>query len=379
MKLAFISLMEGVPGGGSEALWKKTAHLALEQGHGVNISVVDWGAENNVQFRSLADKGAKLHFRKKYRPHLPPLKKLWNYFETHIARPNANWLFLLKEKPAHVLISQGGSFDLVQHHRDLLSILQRHGITYSLVCHSHPQFAYIPDETVRKHAPEMFLKARHVFFISSTQQRLVERVIMQPLPHASFTWNPLNLKSPECLEWPPNEVPQFAMVGGLVSGKGHDLAMAILSKEAWTKRTWHLNIYGDGYGSAYLKRLAGTDRLSERISFHGQVKGAEEIWAKNHILLVPSSGEGLPIAIVEAMVSGRPVVATDVGGIAELVKEKTNGFISAGPTASSFGAAMERAWESRRTWEKIGAANHHEILERIDLQPERKVLEAMTK
>ena len=46
----------------------------------------------------------------------------------------------------------------------------------------------------------------------------------------------------------------------------------------------------------------------------------EEIWASNHVLVMPSRAEGFPLAIVEAMLCARPVLASDVAGNSEIVE-----------------------------------------------------------
>lgn len=57
---------------------------------------------------------------------------------------------------------------------------------------------------------------------------------------------------------------------------------------------------------------------------------------------MPSRFEGLPLAMVEAMLCARPVVATDVAGHAEIIEDGVTGFLADAPTAGSMAAALER-------------------------------------
>ena len=77
------------------------------------------------------------------------------------------------------------------------------------------------------------------------------------------------------------------------------------------------------------------------IGFAGFV-APEDIWAKEQILVLPSRQEGLPIALVEAMMAGRPAVVTDVGGNREVIDEGITGFIAEAPTVCAVSAALER-------------------------------------
>ncbi len=52
-----------------------------------------------------------------------------------------------------------------------------------------------------------------------------------------------------------------------------------------------------------------------------------DIWAANHLLVMPSRFEELPLAMVEAMLCARPVVATDVAGHKEIIEEGVTGFL----------------------------------------------------
>ena len=67
----------------------------------------------------------------------------------------------------------------------------------------------------------------------------------------------------------------------------------------------------------------------KNVHFRGHVNDIRAIWEQNHLLVLPSRYEGLPLALVEAMWCGRPAVVTDVGGNAELCVGKRNGICRA--------------------------------------------------
>jgi glycosyltransferase involved in cell wall biosynthesis len=169
------------------------------------------------------------------------------------------------------------------------------------------------------------------------------------------------------------------MVGNLrVVHKGQDIVLEILSSHEWKKRNWHLNIYGNGEDEKYLKDLVKYYQLNERVTFHGKVNDIRAVWENNHILLMPSHMEGMPLAVVEAMLCGRPCVATDVGGISEWIEEDKSGFIAEAPTIASFGNAMEKAWSRLSEWETMGRNAHERAMQLYDPNPGKTLLKLIT-
>lgn len=85
-----------------------------------------------------------------------------------------------------------------------------------------------------------------------------------------------------------------------------------------------------------------------------QIKLVKSHLQQNHILLMPSYYEGMPIALIEAMLCGRTAVATDVGGNAEVLTDNETGFISPGVNTDSFEKALEEAWQNKENWQEMG-------------------------
>ena len=73
---------------------------------------------------------------------------------------------------------------------------------------------------------------------------------------------------------------------------------------------------------------------------------------------MPSIMEGMPLAVVEAMLCARPVLATDVGGIAEWIDDGSNGFIATCSSSRALHKGLLRMWQLKDNWEKIGLAAH---------------------
>jgi glycosyltransferase involved in cell wall biosynthesis len=156
--------------------------------------------------------------------------------------------------------------------------------------------------------------------------------------------------------------------------KGQDLLLHALSGEIWKHRRWLLRLYGAGDDRSYLERLAKHYNVAGKVEFCGHVSDVRSIWADNHLLVMPSRSEGTPLALVEAMICGRPSVVTDVGGNIEWVDEPSTGFVADAHSARSINNALERAWEARDHWESIGQRAHEVAISKFDPVPEEKVL-----
>ena len=369
--------MGGAQWGGSESLWSKTADLALEQGHQVFVSVYRWEAVHS-KLIELKQRGAILHFRDRYDPALPFLRKLISYVNNNLLKSSSDFKNLWNFKSDVILINQGNNFDILVHHYSLYEEIKKHKAPFFLLCHSHSQYGNIPDSKIYPRGRKVFLNAKKVFFVSERQKKLTERALCAKLDNGVITWNPLNLNDSNLIEWPKEKIVQFAMVGSLDSNKGHDTLFEVLSQDYWKSRDWHLNIYGEGYGKEYLIDLSRFFNLTDRITFHGFVNDIVSVWQKNHILLIPSAGEGLPISLCEAMICGRPAVVTDVGGNTEMIKEGRTGFIASAPTVSSFAEAMERAWINKNRWEEMAGESHKFASQNIDFEPEKKLFNILS-
>jgi glycosyltransferase involved in cell wall biosynthesis len=93
------------------------------------------------------------------------------------------------------------------------------------------------------------------------------------------------------------------------------------------------------------------------------------VWAEHHALVLPSRHEGMPLAVVEAMLCGRVCIVTDVAGNTEFIDDGVTGFVAPAPTASLFRDALERAWDRRGEWRQVGAAAARAVRERVSADP----------
>jgi glycosyltransferase involved in cell wall biosynthesis len=144
------------------------------------------------------------------------------------------------------------------------------------------------------------------------------------------------------------------------AAKGQDLLLRTLASTEWRDLPIELNLFGAGPYELALRRMTGLLELPN-VHFRGHVTDVASIWEKNHLLVLPSRYEGLPLALVEAMWCARPAVVTDVGGNAELCIDDETGFVARSATLSSFSDALQRAWNRRREWPHLGRAARRRV------------------
>jgi glycosyltransferase involved in cell wall biosynthesis len=138
--------------------------------------------------------------------------------------------------------------------------------------------------------------------------------------------------SPDSKTYIHSEPFRVGMVGRLAAVKNHFLLFkAINFLRAWGKiDRFRFIIVGDGELKSELVAEANKLNLSEAISFYGWRKNMAAVYTQLDAVVLTSKNEGTPVAIIEAMAASRPVVATAVGGVPDLIgsvmDKQRNGF-----------------------------------------------------
>ncbi len=371
MKIAFLSLLPAVPWGGSEALWHSTAKEALQNGDKVFTTTFAWDPVPE-KIKELASLGAVTTFRQRYNPALAV--RLYRRLKGIAAKEPPEIRSLKAFNPGHVLINQCSCYELLAR-PEIENFIRETSIPYSIICHNYNE-EIVLSEAHRKRMILMFQKARHVFMICRQQADAIMKQLVCRLHQVQVVDNPMNLTELTPVAYPVTMRPmQLASVASLdVDRKGQDILLEVLSAEAWKERDWHLNFYGTGPHEAYLKELVDFYGLSSRITFKGHVHNIRDVWAENHILLISSRIETGPMVLTEAMCCGRPVVATRVGRVPDLVQDGINGFVAEAATVPLFNKAMEHAWQHQDAWAAMGARAHESVIATVDLHAAKTLL-----
>jgi len=142
------------------------------------------------------------------------------------------------------------------------------------------------------------------------------------------------------LGWPA--VPTLLSVGNLVENKGHHIAIEAISRLP----AFRLVVAGEGPEREKLETSARQGGVSSRVEFVGRLDQDQlaMCYSAADILVLPSSREGWPNVLLESMACGTPVVATAVGGVAEIITSPSAGRMIAHRDATDLCAAIADLW-----------------------------------
>lgn len=148
----------------------------------------------------------------------------------------------------------------------------------------------------------------------------------------------------------------ITLVGRLAPIKNHGLALrafALLSKAHPEAR---LVLVGDGEEAPRLRQIALDLQVSDRVVFTGWSQDLEEVYCGSDIVALTSDNEGTPVCIIEALASGCAVVATDVGGVADVLEEGKLGLMVRAGDEVGLAQAFSRLAGSaeRDRWSGLG-------------------------
>jgi len=127
-------------------------------------------------------------------------------------------------------------------------------------------------------------------------------------------------------------------------------------------------IVGDGPDRPELATLLEQLGLGDRVRLCGERDDIPELLASADCFVLASRSEGLPMSILEAMAAGLPVVASDVGGVAELVDDGVTGLLVAPRDADRLAEALRRVLADVDLRRRLGAAGRRRVEERFGLE-----------
>lgn len=365
-RILFIS--SGFPGNASEVLWSKTAVEFAQQGFSVYASV----RERGPLHRSIDDLRAA-GIRIQLRPEQYSLwKRVWLYIPSRRKSKAALEIERLLRRghpPRLVVFSNPYAYPPIE----LLELCVLGGLPFVTIANGNHESIWPEDQDAERYR-KAFAVALRCYFVSKVNLRLAEKQLGVELLNAEVVWSQYNVDFNASPAWPLFSLEaelRLACVGRLEPvDKGQDILLEALASPLWKTRSWHLTFYGEGPRKNSLERLTARLGLSDRVTFAGYV-AVEEIWSANHVLIIPSRHEGGPLTTVEAMLCGRPVVATDVGKNSEIIIDGQTGFLAAAPTIPILAEGLERLWTARADLENMGRRGAERIRELVPPNPAR--------
>jgi glycosyltransferase involved in cell wall biosynthesis len=350
--------------GGSEELWSRTALKLATEGLSV-IALVHTSLLAQKRVLELRQSGARVLS-------YPLPVTVWRRAQRKLS--GKAWSVLdLEEllppfRPALVVTSDGAALPPI----DIAEMFVAKKWPFVSIGQNNCELWWPGDELAARYR-KILPAALRCYFVSLANQRVAETHLGCKIENAEVIRNPFNVAYDAAPPWPPIDVNselRLASVARLEpAAKGQDILLEALAHPSWAGRRWRLTLYGDGPSRTGLARLVERFQLNGRVVFAGHVPTVGEIWASNHVLTMASRFEGLPLAIVEAMLCARPVMATDVGGNSEVIENGVSGILAAAPTIAGVREALEVLWTRRDDLRDMGKAAAKAIRKKVPPDP----------
>ena len=151
------------------------------------------------------------------------------------------------------------------------------------------------------------------------------------------------------------------MVSKLWEGKGHAVLIEAFKLLKEKIKDAKLVIVGEGYLYDELLKMVDTNGLRESVLFTGFQMNVSEIIATFDVAVLPSFFEGMGRVLLEAMAMEKPVVATRVGGIPDLIDQGINGLLVRPGNVKELAEALEEVLSDRKFARQMGREGRKRI------------------
>lgn len=162
-------------------------------------------------------------------------------------------------------------------------------------------------------------------------------------------------------------------VGRLVEDKGQRYLLEAVSKLDVSYNI-KLLMVGDGPKREELVKLANDLNIQDKVLFLGFINDLIPILAMSDIFVLPSIREAISIALIQAMCIGKPCIASNTGGIPEVVSSQ-NGILVEPKDVEGLKAAISTLYSNKDLRTVIGNRNKEKAIKNFDLKDSAKILE----
>lgn len=215
---------------------------------------------------------------------------------------------------------------------------------------------------------------------------LRDKLVQQGVPPTRlFTWHRgVNLDNFQVVARPANDVARLVVSARFLEVKGHEYVIRALAQLRAGGRRAELVLLGDGPLRESLVALAAELGIADAVKFLGHVAHDEvlthlrtaDIYVHPSVTCSSGRTEGVPNAIMEAHATAMPVVATDHGGIGEVVLEGQTGFLVPERDAAALADRIGRLIDDRELRLRMGLRGRAHVEQEFDLRVQSRRLAA---
>jgi len=140
-------------------------------------------------------------------------------------------------------------------------------------------------------------------------------------------------------------------VGRFSEPKNHECIIDAVSK--LPRGVYRVDLWGEGERLDEIRDRVARAGLADEIIFNGTTTDTYQKLSASDIFILPSKWEGVPMSIIEAMGTALPIIASDVGGVSDMLTNDQSGVLIE-PDAAALSAAIERLTASAQLRQRLG-------------------------
>jgi glycosyltransferase involved in cell wall biosynthesis len=167
----------------------------------------------------------------------------------------------------------------------------------------------------------------------------------------------------------PLEAFVFGIVSRIDAGKGHSDTVAAFERVARRMPDARLVVVGSGTIESTIRAQAARSPVSNRITFTGRRSDVPRLLGAMNVFVHPSRKDPCPLAVLEALSSGLPVIAYAEGGAVEMVVDGRTGLLTPVEDVDLLASAMHRLYESPSNAREMGVAARERVA--VEFRPEQ--------
>lgn len=194
-------------------------------------------------------------------------------------------------------------------------------------------------------------------------------------PATKFTTIPLGVDLSELLSLPsPNAISpkrtsyRIGIVGRLVPIKNHTLFLEMAQRLLVRRKDVEFMIYGGGELESLLRARTIKLDIADHVRFCGWQRNLPQLYASLDLLVVTSKNEGTPMSVLEAMAAAKPVVATRVGGVPDLIRHGWNGMLAEPENADQLAQLVSDLLDDSRLAALLGKNGREFVKQQFTIQ-----------
>lgn len=191
--------------------------------------------------------------------------------------------------------------------------------------------------------------------ISHENQKFICRYFKIPKDWVHLVYNPVEVEKFAHARGSSGNSFTFITAGRLSSQKNQPMMLRAFAGFLQSGHDARLVLLGKGELEAELRKLARELCIEDRVDFAGFVENVQDHLVNADVFLLSSDYEALPLAVLEAMAAGLPVIATDVGGLRDIVTD--NGILLPSGDQEAMTDAMKRLYEDPILRHRMGLAS----------------------